>query len=172
MLKYNIQIGANWYKDIMTEGTDTKGVKWIDYLGWRGNGNVGWGCVVTSLANIQQEYSGKEFTPKKLNKILKENKGYYWLSGKTKMESNASYIDWQVPMKLFGFSISRVQPKDYIRNKNIYYIARIENKYGGHYVNVIKRLAKRFICFDVLNGSVALIKENKITFLTEIIFRS
>lgn len=172
MPKYNTQIDSSWKKEIMTKGTDIHGVSWVDYLGWRGPGNAGWGCGVTALANIQQEYSNIEFTPKKLNEILKSHKGYYWLSGKTDIEPNASFIDWQVAGKLFGFTVARVKTKDYIWNKNIYYIARVENVFSGHYINVLKRLKDRFICFDTLYGTVDIMSEKKISFLTEIIFRS
>lgn len=172
-MKYNIQIDADWCRDIMTEGTDKRGISWVDYLGWRGPGNAGYGCVVAATANIQQEHSNVGFTPKKLNEILKSHKGYYWLSGKTDLEPTASFIDWQVVSRLFGFSVAKRRTKDYIWNKNIYYMARVENKYGGHYVNVLKQLTKdRFLCFDTLTEAVDITSERKITSLTEIIYRS
>lgn len=151
-MKLNIQTDPAWKYEVMTEGTDINGISWVDKLGFGGMLNLGWGCVVTSLANIFQIHLGKSFNPRQLNNLLKGHKGYQFLYDKNTLEKEASFIVWEVLEKLFQIKVDRfLDKKDYIKEEDTYYIAHIP----GHYVNLLfVDQHNRFWCFDVANGEV------------------
>lgn len=153
-MKYNTQTDSRWANDVMT----MKEGKWIDRIGR-------WGCLVTSLANIMQEHSNIDYTPKYLNELLKNHNGYYYPQISIK-EETASFLNWEVIKKLLNFD--NIYAKNY--DEKNYLIARIPTKFGGHYINVIKKINDRILCFDVMSGDLELKKIDEITFYWKIKF--
>lgn len=157
-MRYNTQVDPRWSSSIMTQG-NIEGKSWVDKIGR-------WGCLVTSLANIFQEHSQKEFTPFQFNEILTGHKGYYFLSGKSKDINTASFLDWDVAKSLLLFDVENNAQY----SNDGYFIARIQTAYGGHYINVIKKLSDYYLCFDVLDGYLKYLRYSEITMLIKIKF--
>lgn len=181
MIAFNTQSDSRWSHDIMTEGTDQFGKKWKDTLG-KSSTSMGVGCLVTAMANIEQEKSDIELFPSSLNNLLKNHKGYFWLAKDSNneiiyygqrikvSEKNASFIFMPVLEDIFLFKFTGwLKPKDYKEEENTYWIVRITTPWGGHYINFL-HLDKNnnFVCFDTLTGYTKILKEKEITFLHRI----
>ena len=159
-MRFNIQTDPKWAKEIMTKNKNV----WVDYL-WR------WGCMVTCIANILQEIMEKKFTPKDLNDIIIKLKAYRYLDNSKTPESQASFLLTEKLFKHFKSTVKYVRKltvNNY--NNNDFFIAKIHHPSGGyHYINVIDRRGKFFLCFDVEYGSLRYVNEDAIISLSKII---
>jgi hypothetical protein len=155
-MKMNTQLDIKYAKEIMTQSK-----KWTDYI-------KDWGCLICSIANIIQIFRGKEFTPKDLNDVVKQIKAYRYLDNPDTPESKASFLMIDKLQKYFArsFIISYVQ--EYKYEKSAYYIARVQLKYTGHYINVISEFDNLIWCFDVWDGEVKAYNKKEITFFYKI----
>lgn len=152
-MKYNTQLDSRWKNDSMGIPGDLIGR---------------WGCLVSCIANIMQECTQKEITPKEVNNRLKENKGYKG-SGFINQES---FIDWTIASKIFGFQTFRYSGRLFNEDfkPEFYFIARIIHpKTGsGHYINLIKAAGLFYLCFDVETGELKLIPYKEVTDILKI----
>ncbi len=155
-MQFNTQKNHDWSFDVMTE---CKG-KWKDYI-------KDWGCVITCLANILQCQFDMVFTPKDMNRIIKEHDGY-WFPFKTRLESQASFLNWTVAENLFKFKMTR--EKFTVHEEDAYYIARIIVGGQGHYINVISVVKNKYLCFDTFTGELIFVPYKKITGFRKIKF--
>lgn len=131
-----------------------------------------YGCLVSCLSNIWQDAKKKQLTPADLNAYLKMHKGYERLRDRDIPENKASYIVWDVIISYFKIKLIRYIPVVQYENypDRFYWIARILNNGGGHYINVLGKWKNYFICFDVYDGRVRYIKRGNITFFHRIEF--
>ena len=163
-MKYNTQTDQRWAKEIMTQCNE-KYRKWIDYI-WR------WGCLVTSIANIVQEHFNKPFTPKNMNDLIIQNKCYNYLSNPDCSINIASFLLLDKLQSVINATIiNNLHFSKYTEKKNVYWIARIIHRTGGgHYINVIRKDANMWECFDVENGKIKSLKDKDITKLIKLEF--
>lgn len=150
------QTDPRFAKEIMTQ---KKGA-WTDYL-------EDWGCLVTSLSNIFTIHSGRDFTPQATNKMVVDHDGYWYLSGRTKQEENASFLDFDVIRSIF---LCELKYTDFTSGE--YYIIKIKSKmrYKGklipinHFINLINYFpkTKKFLAFDVYDGKCKFYNEKEI----------
>lgn len=161
MLEFNTQNNPKWLNEIMTQSNQMP-KPWIDYF-------KDYGCLVTSLANIIQCFLLKEFTPKDLNGILQQLKGYAFLADKNTPENQASFVRWEVIETYFKVKKTMF---DYIvtLDYNKYYIARVINFGAGHYINILKQVKEGFVCFDVYDGKTKIYQNKDIKNIIEIKF--
>jgi hypothetical protein len=132
-------------------------------------GNIG--CYLTCLANILQTNCGMEFTPKKLNDILKGHDGYRFPSD-TQDIDHASELNWKVICNMFN--LIKEDQKYYAEEDKTYFIAEIHNYspiYPQHFMNVVKKENGLFLLFDVYNGNLVYYKPEAIYQFKKIKFK-
>jgi hypothetical protein len=153
----NVQTDKKWGKDIMTSCHE-KDRTWKDYL-WR------WGCLVTCIANILG------YTPRELNQTIRREKAYKYLHENKTPENQASFLMLEELKNILGIEIiNNLSYKEYNEAINIYWIARVIHKSGGgHYINVLKKFDKKWLCFDVEYGNEIILKDKDITKLIKVI---
>jgi len=162
------QIDPQWNKEILTHHSDQKEPDYIE----------DWGCLLVSYANILN-HRGYNITPKNLNDKLKANLGYLYLYDKSVDAGVASFLRSEIIEKYYNCSIINIENKSLKYNINIYYIAMIKSKLPimgkvitvNHFINVIEEDDKNNkICFDVYNGEIKKISNNKILKLKRMVF--
>jgi hypothetical protein len=135
------QRDPRWKDVIMT----SKQGQWIDTIG-------DWGCLVTCIANVLEVLMDKKFTPKDLNDLIRECKGYKFLFNQQAPEPEASILIWWKVKELFPvLDINNFVPlKDIAPSSNII----VKTKGRFHFINLLS--IKRgygdkmaYICYDV-----------------------
>ena len=159
-MKYNTQTDKSWANEIMTSKEGSEG--WHDTI-------HDWGCLVTSLSNIIQITQEKGFTPKDLNDVIKQIKGYRYLKDNRAKVEEASFLEFEVLLRYFT-------TYDIIRNVKEYkndgfYIARVNHLGYGHYINVLSKQGNIFWCFDVWDGFVKSYYVKDIEFFHKVVIK-
>lgn len=169
-MKYNTQNDNEWRLDIMTSPPFPNGSpdKTDDLLSE-------FGCLTTSFANIIQLIKGREYTPRDLNNVLRENKGYFILAmGKDCPINQESYIVDKVIENTFDIEIlSKQDATTYRLHHREFYIACWNFAGGDHFSNVIGEVIikdRPFLkVFNVYNGCLEVIARDKIKSLKKVV---
>lgn len=138
-MKYNTQRNSIWKNEVMTQQVDM----WKDTLGE-------YGCLITCLANIIQERKNFIFTPKNLNDVLVKHQGYKYLYNSSTPENQASFLRISIIKEFFGIEYKKISKYE----NQEYCIAMIKNKYSYHFMNIIQKVNKKILCFNVWNGEL------------------
>ena len=114
------------------------------------------GCLVTCFANIMQIATKVEVTPKDFNDMIIKNNGYNYLLIKKCPVGTESNLIFSVVEKIMKCKIKRVDVGNYVHHNRVFWIARIQKKNTGHYINVLRDYNSKLVCFDVLDGNLIL----------------
>jgi hypothetical protein len=140
-----------------------------------------YGCLVTALSNTKV-LQNQSYTPKILNNLLREKKGYSGLRYPG-LKENQSFVLWDSDKKssgvcdilgckaVFNAKVNTDNVNESIKTGKTFYIARIIVTYRnaggavvniGHYINILYALNGVYVCFDTYDGKVNLLEEKDI----------
>lgn len=137
-IKFNFQNDPLWRNDTM-QGVDKFGA---------------FGCLQSTLANIIQDFRKEIYTPKIINKLVKNNNWYFISNGLT------SFLKTEELLK--HFNLQRFEIFDKQVKGHLYYYARVILGGVGHYINILAQTENHYIGYDVYDGITKLYSYSEI----------
>ena len=91
------------------------------------------------------------YTPKDLNIFIKDKKLYFG----TDYPGEESKIYTEKVLDLLNLKLTRDIPYlSYIEKENIWYFLKVLMEGDSHFINVIKKINGKFLCFDPWDGKL------------------
>lgn len=140
---YNYQTNPEWMMNTMGITGDTLS----DY-----------GCLVTVIANIEQEMIMKEVKPDELNRMIKRE-GLYFGPGHKGKES---YLKTDELLLKLGKKRVVIDHNQFHETPMVKHYVKISMGKSPHYVNVLKKIGRMYLIFDVYHGEVRYIEQTEI----------